>query len=134
MYTILSRRQFWLYLDAEVLVLPPVFYPQDLFCWPPTFRRQPTPVHPFPVSSVVLVWPVRARGFCHSPRRFLACWEYPSPLYCLMLYKKGKLGPARRGLTLTLCAPTVDRQPLHRSCVCSFLLGVVFFCMCVTSG
>jgi len=38
------------------------------------FRRQPTPAHPFPVSSVVLVWPVHARGFCHSPRRFLACF------------------------------------------------------------
>jgi len=34
----------------------------------------PTPAHQFPVSSVVLVWPVHARGFCHSPRRFLACF------------------------------------------------------------
>jgi len=29
--------QIWLYLDAEVLVLPPVFLPQDsVFGWPPT--------------------------------------------------------------------------------------------------
>jgi len=56
-----------------------------LFCWPPAFRRQLTPAHPFPVSSVVLVWPVHARGFCHSPRRLLA-----SPLYCLIYIYKYK--------------------------------------------
>ena len=29
--------KIWLYLDAEVLVLPPVFFPQDCFCWLPIY-------------------------------------------------------------------------------------------------
>ena len=48
----------WLYLDAEVLVLPLVFLPQDSVFVGCRLRRH---THPFPVSSVVLVWPVPPR-------------------------------------------------------------------------
>ena len=39
-------------LTTEISVLPPVLCPRDLFCSPPTLRRQPTPAHPY------RVWPV----------------------------------------------------------------------------
>ena len=65
----------WLYLDAEVLVLPPVFgMPSSgliCFCWPPTnYVVSQRPPARFPVSSVCVGVACPARGFCHSPRRF----------------------------------------------------------------
>jgi len=64
----------WLYLDAEVLVLPPVFLPQDCFCWPPTTSSANArpPVSQF--LRFVLVWPV-PREVSVIPRAvFLACF------------------------------------------------------------
>jgi len=57
----------WLYLDAEVLVLPTVLLPQDCFYWLPIFVVIQLPTTRVPVSSVVLVWPV-PRGVYVIPR------------------------------------------------------------------
>jgi len=81
----------WLYLDAEVLVLPLVFLLQDSVFFAADLRRHPTFAHPCPVSSVVLVWPVprgvsailRAvslRVSISQPHTLL-----PPPLYSLQL-------------------------------------------------
>jgi len=43
---------------------------RTLFLLAADLRRHPTPAHPYPISSVVLV-SCSARGFCHSPHRFL---------------------------------------------------------------
>jgi len=43
-----------LYLDAEVLVLPPVFVLGTPFLLAADLRRHPTPARPYPVSSVVV--------------------------------------------------------------------------------
>ena len=59
----------WLYLDAEVLVLPPVFLPQDCFCWLPILVVIQLPPTRVPVSCVVLVWPV-PHGFLSFPALF----------------------------------------------------------------
>jgi len=62
----------WLYLDADVLVPPPIFALGSVcfmnrlcVCWPTICRRRPTPTRPCPASasgSGVGV-PVPARGF-----------------------------------------------------------------------
>jgi len=57
----------WLYLDAEVLVLPPPVLSSGLFLLAADLRRHPTPAHPCPVASGVLVWPV-PRGVSVIPR------------------------------------------------------------------
>jgi len=70
----------WLYLDAEVLVLPPPVLSLGLcFCWLPNFVVIQLP--PTRAQFLLLcLCACPARGFCHSPRRFV----YPSPLYCLI--------------------------------------------------
>ena len=62
----------WLYLDAEVWILPPVFLPQDSVFVGCRLRRHPTPAHPGFFCCVGVACP--ARGICHFPRRFLACF------------------------------------------------------------
>jgi len=62
----------WLYLDAEVLVLPPAFLPQDsvfVGCRSTSSSNSRPPVPSFFCCDGVAC---SARGFC-----------YPSPLYCL---------------------------------------------------
>jgi len=64
----------WLYLDAEVLVLPPVFLSQDCFCWALTTVVIQRPPARFPVSSVcvgVACWCGLSRaGFLSFPAPF----------------------------------------------------------------
>jgi len=60
----------WLYLDAEVLVLPPVFLPQDSVFVGRRLRCQPTPARPFP-SFFSLGWCGLSRaGFLSFPAPF----------------------------------------------------------------
>jgi len=83
----------WLYLDAEVLVLPPVFLPQDsvfVGCRSSSSSNCRPPVPQF----LLLCWCDLSRaGFLSFPALFpcvflkvnlQASWEYPSPLYCLI--------------------------------------------------
>jgi len=60
----------WLYLDAEVLVLPPVFLPQDSVFVGRRLHRHPTPGRPFP-SFFCLCWCGLSRaGFLSFPAPF----------------------------------------------------------------
>jgi len=55
-----------LYLDSEVLVLPPVMSSGLCFCWLPIF--------------VDLSFPRRVSLSCFYKVNLQASWEYPSPL------------------------------------------------------
>ena len=73
--------RMWLYLDAEVLVLPPVFLPQDCFCWLPIFvviqlqtltsprARLTTPIYKNPSRRLAISQRAACIQACAADRR-----------------------------------------------------------------
>jgi len=61
----------WLYLDVEVLVLPPVLSSELCLCWLPIFVDNQLPPTRIPTQFLLLCWcACPAWRLCHSPRCF----------------------------------------------------------------